>query len=91
MDRSLGDDELGRIAVNAYLIWFSWLGYLRTVYPEAPLDRTASARGALQSFLVLAPHLEPTFRARARAVLEEGAGMIAARSATRRTGSPGRA
>ncbi len=83
MDRGLGDDDLAGIATNAYIIWFSWLGYVRTVTPEAALDRAVSARGALQSFLVLAPHLEPGFAARARAILEQGAGMRRGRAARR--------
>jgi Bacterial transcriptional repressor len=75
MDRALGDDDLAGIAINAYIIWFSWLGYVRTVAPDAPLDRATGARGALQSFHVLAPHLEGAFAARARGILEQGAGM----------------
>jgi hypothetical protein len=75
MDRALGDDDLAGIAINAYIIWFSWLGYVRTVTPDAPLDRVTGARGALQSFQVLAPHLEAAFAARARRILEQGAGM----------------
>jgi hypothetical protein len=39
------------------------------------LGRVTGARGALQSFQVLAPHLEAAFAARARRILEQGAGM----------------
>jgi AcrR family transcriptional regulator len=74
MQPALEADALQAIAINAYLIWFSWLGYVRTVTPDAALDRAISGRGALQSFLVLEPHLEPAFAARARAILEQGSG-----------------
>jgi len=84
MDRALGDADLHRIAVNAFIIWWSWLGYVRSTTPEVKLDRTISAAGALQSFLVLAPYLEPRYRARARAVLERGADLPAARAVRRR-------
>jgi AcrR family transcriptional regulator len=73
MDAALDDGDLGRIAVNAFIIWWSWLGYVRAATPAVRLDRAASAAGALQSFLVLAPYLEAGYRERARAVLERGA------------------
>lgn len=84
MDRALGETDLRRIAVNAFIIWWSWLGYVRATTPEVTLDRTISAAGALQSFLVLAPYLEPRYQARARAVLERAGRPAEPRVARRR-------
>ena len=75
MDRALGDADLRRIAVNAFIVWWSWLGYVRSTTPEVKLDRRVSAAGALQSFLILAPYLEPRYRARARVILERRADL----------------
>jgi len=77
MDATLDAADLARLGVNAYVVWFSWLSYVRSVRADGTVDRAVTAAGALQSFLVLAPYLEPRFGAAARRALETGAGMSA--------------
>ncbi len=69
MRSDLATPELERIAVNAFIVWFAWVGYVHTARPEHEVGRVDMAEGALQSFLVLAPHLDEGFRERVRAIV----------------------
>ena len=71
MRPGLAITELERIAINAFIVWFAWVGYVHTARREHEVDRADMAEGALQSFLVLAPYLEEAFRDRVRTVIEE--------------------
>ncbi len=62
--------ELRRIAVNILIVWFAWVDYVHTTRHEKDMSLDDMAEGALQSFLILAPHLEEGFRDRVRAVIE---------------------
>jgi len=70
MRASLTTAELERIAINAFIVWFAWVGYVHTARREHEVDRADMAEGALQSFLILAPYLDAGFCERVRAVIE---------------------
>ena len=78
-------DDLDRVVANAVVIWFNWLPYVRALRPRPEITRADVVEGALHSFLVAAPLLEPGFASAARAVIERhrrGAGRAKRGDAT---------
>ncbi len=62
--------DLRRLVTASIIVWFNWISFLAALRPEREIDRADVAEGALHSFLVVEPHLEPRFAAAARKVIE---------------------
>jgi hypothetical protein len=74
MRRPARADDLVRVAMNAVILWSSWLHFLMTSRSESDIDPGDVAEGAIQSFLTFAPYLDEAFAAEVRAPLDERAG-----------------
>jgi len=74
MRRPARADDLLRVAMNAVILWSSWLHFLTTSRSEPDIDPSDVAEGAIQSFLTFAPYLDEAFAAEVRAPLDERAG-----------------
>jgi AcrR family transcriptional regulator len=68
-----GADDLDRFVTNSILVWTNWIAHLSSLRPRQEIARRDVAEGALHSFLVVAPLLEPAFAAETRAVIERHA------------------
>ena len=63
------DLDLGRLAVNAVILWTNWMNFLTTSRPTTDIEPADIVEGALQSFLTLSPFLDDSFAAEVRAVM----------------------
>jgi AcrR family transcriptional regulator len=70
MRRPRRPEDLGRLTTNSIVVWTNWVAYISTLRPRQAIARRDAIEGALHSFLVVAPLLEPAFAAEARAVIE---------------------
>ncbi len=63
------DLDLGRVAVNAVILWTNWINFLATSRPSPAIEPADIVEGALQSFLTLSPLLDDSFAAEVRAMM----------------------
>ena len=63
-------DDLDRLVAASILVWTSWIPHLTALRPRPAITRGDVVEGALHSFLVVAPLLEPAFASETRAVIE---------------------
>jgi AcrR family transcriptional regulator len=66
--------DLQRLVTDSIVIWFNWIAFLAATRGPGEIDRADAAEGALHSFLVVAPHLDPGFARAARAVIARHGG-----------------
>ncbi|MEQ8746674.1 TetR/AcrR family transcriptional regulator [Pyruvatibacter sp.] len=57
------------IALNTWLLWSTWISFLKVEKPESQLVRGDMARGAMQMFDVFGPWLDAAFEKAAREAL----------------------
>jgi AcrR family transcriptional regulator len=62
--------DLDRIVTDSIVVWINWIPYLAASRSQPEITSRDVIEGALHSFLVVAPFLEPRFAADARAVIE---------------------
>jgi AcrR family transcriptional regulator len=67
-------DDLDRIVTNSIVVWTNWIAFLSASRPRQAVAPRDAVEGALHSFLVVAPLLEPDFADEARAVIEDHRG-----------------
>jgi len=61
--------DLDRLVVTSIVVWTSWVAHLSALRPHPDITRADAVEGALLSFLVVAPFLDPAFATKTRAVI----------------------
>jgi AcrR family transcriptional regulator len=62
--------DLDRLVVTSIVVWTSWVAHLSALRPRPDITRADVVEGALLSFLVVAPFLDPVFATKTRAVIQ---------------------
>src|SRR4029077_8096854 len=62
--------DLDRLVVTSIVVWTNWVAHLSAVRPRPDITRADAVEGALLSFLVVAPFLDPVFGGQTRAVIQ---------------------
>jgi len=62
--------DLDRLVVTSIVVWTNWVAHLSALRPRPDITRADVVEGALLSFLVVAPFLEPPFATKTRAVIQ---------------------
>ncbi len=64
------DFESRRVAINAVIVWVSWMNFLGGAAAADKIGQDDILEGAIQSFLTISPLLKNSFAAKVRAVIE---------------------
>jgi hypothetical protein len=63
-------EDLARIATNTFIVWSNWVRYLTSSRATDEVDHVDIVEGAIQSFLTLAPYLEPSVAEEVRGIFD---------------------
>lgn len=62
--------DVERLSANVQMFFFNWIGFVTTTRGQATVSAADIAEGGMRSFVMVEPHLERDYAARARVVLE---------------------